>query len=367
MASNKLNILHIDTETSWRGGQQQVFYLHEALVNRDFNSVLACNISSELSKKCLLNKLPFIEVKMRGELDILASYKLVKYCKANKINIIQAHSAHALSIALFVKLFYSYVKLICVRRVDFHINKNLFSQLKYNNWRIDKLICISEFIKSVLIEDGIKEEKLYTIRSGTDIRKFSNVISDSELKDKLNIGSDDFVLGTVAAFAGHKDYPNLINAFKLIVEKRKKVKLCLVGEGPLKNNIEKFVHELDISENVIFCGFQKDVGQFLKLFDLFILASKKEGLGTSIIDALSVGLPIVAASSGGIPELITNNHNGILVEPKNPKELSDAVIKLMDDEEKRKALGKNALNTVEKFSIETTVNKNIELYSILIN
>lgn len=367
MAPGELKILHIDSERSWRGGQQQVFYLHEALIKQGYKSVLACNVSSELSKKCLEKSLPFLKVKMRGEWDIFASYKLANYCKKNNINILQAHSAHALSIALIAKLFYSQVKLIGVRRVDFHIKKNFFSQLKYNNTRIDKIVCISEFIKKILIEDGVEEEKLYTIRSGTDINKFSKAESSIELKRKLSIEEEDIVLGTVAAFAGHKDYPNLINAFKLISQQKQNVKLCLIGDGPLKKNIENMVNELKLNEDIIFCGFQEDVGQYLKMFDIFILSSKKEGLGTSLIDALSIGLPIVASESGGIPEIIDNGNNGILVEPKNSKRLAEAIINLIDDKEKRKGLSEKALKSVKQFSIETTVEKNIELYKYLLS
>ena len=102
------------------------------------------------------------------------------------------------------------------------------------------------------------------------------------------------------------------------------------------------------------------------LLDIFILASKKEGLGTSILDAQSVGLPIIATKAGGIPEIVIHNNNGVLVNPQNPQELAAAIINLIDDKEKRELLGRNAKESVKNFDISINFNKNIELIETLL-
>jgi len=367
MAAKKLNILHLDTEKYWRGGQQQVFYLHKLLVKKSIKSILVCNKSSELKKKCINEKLPYYEVNMRAEIDILSAYQIYKLCKKEKITIIHAHSAHALSIGLLIKLFSSSLILVGVRRVDFQIKKNLLSQIKYNSKKINKIVCISDFIKKVMIEDGIKEENLVTIRSGADIHKFDDVFPDNNLKDTLGISSNQIVLGTVAAFAGHKDYPNLLNAFRLVKDKIANVKLCVVGDGQLKPEMEQLAQDLQVDDHVIFTGFRENVGRYLKTFDIFVLASKKEGLGTSIIDALSVGLPVIATRTGGIIEVIENDVNGILVEPKNSDLLAETIIELIEDKEKRNRLSCEAIASAQNFSIENNVEKNISLYRDMMN
>jgi glycosyltransferase involved in cell wall biosynthesis len=364
--TRELNILHIDTEKYWRGGQQQVFYLHKYLVGKGINSLLISNKSSELSQYCKKETLPFYEINIVGELDIYAAYKISKYCKKNNIDIIHAHSAHALSIAIIAKHFYPFPKLIGVRRVDFPIRKNLFSRLKYNNSKICKIIAISDFIKKVLILDGIDENKIMTIRSGTDIHKYDKVSPDIHFRERYGIGENDIILGTVAAFAGHKDYPNLLNAFRLVKKEFVNTKLICAGDGPLFDEMKNLAIELSINKDVVFLGFRNDIGQLLKVFDIFILASKKEGLGTSLIDALAVGLPIVAARSGGIPELIEHNKNGILVEAKNHDQLAETLIELMKNKEKQELLSISAKESALRFSIEKTVEQNIELYKNLL-
>ncbi|MFZ1291948.1 MAG: glycosyltransferase family 4 protein [Melioribacteraceae bacterium] len=361
-----MKILHVDTEKYWRGGQQQVLYLHEGLIKRGIFSLLICNKSSELKNKCLKKKLPYIELNIFGELDIFAAKKISNICKRESIDILQSHSAHSQTICLISKIFYSKVKLIAVRRVDFPIRKNILSKIKYTNHNIDKIVCISDFIKQVMKNDGVDENKLLSIRSGTDIHKFDNISFDISLRDSLGINSNSFIIGTVAAFAGHKDYPNLLRAFKIVNEKYENVKLCVVGDGPNKNEIENYAKELDIFYKIIFVGFQNEIGKYLRMFDLFVLSSKKEGLGTSIIDAMSIGLPIIATNTGGIPELVKNNYNGILVKPKNSVALANAIIELIHNEELRKKIGTNAKVEVKNYSIENNINQYIKLYKELL-
>lgn len=366
MAAKQLNILHIDTEKYWRGGQQQVFYLHNSLIKKGIQSLLVCNESSELKTKCIEDNLPYFEQKMRNEIDIISAYKIAQLCKKEKINIIHAHSAHALSIGLLTKFFYSAAILIGVRRVDFPIKKNFFSQRKYNSSKIDKIVCISDFIKKVMVDDGIDEGKLFTIRSGTDIHKFDDIKPEPGFKGAIGIKSGQFIVGTVAAFAGHKDYPNLLKAFEIVKSHKGNINLCMIGDGPLFSEMKKLVKKMNIESDVIFTGFREDIGKFLKSFDIFVLASKKEGLGTSIIDALSVGLPIISTNTGGIPELISNNINGILVEPQNPDQLAEAILELYGDAEKRKFLSDGAIKSAGKFSINNTIQNNINLYQELL-
>ena len=361
-----MNILHIDTEKYWRGGQQQVLYLHQGLTKRNINSLLVCSKSSELKNRCEKNNLPYFEITVFGEIDLFAAYRISRVCKRNNIDIIQAHSAHAVTIGLLIKVFLPKLKLIAVRRVDFSVNKNFVSKFKYTNNKIDKIICISEFIKSVLIKDGINESKLITIRSGVDINKFDGAEVPQDFRENLGVLKDEILIGTVAALAGHKDFPNLLKAFSIVVSKHKNVKLCIVGDGPMRDEITNIINELGITERVLLLGYREDVGKYLKSLDIFVLASKKEGLGTSVIDALAVGLPVVATKAGGIPEIIKNDYNGILVETGNPQMLADGILELVMNHTSRKQFSSTAVSSVAKFSIKNTIDQNVFEYEKLL-
>ncbi|MBU1097256.1 MAG: glycosyltransferase family 4 protein [Bacteroidetes bacterium] len=362
MAAQTIKVLHIDTEYTWRGGQQQAIYLHEALSSEGIYSALVCQPHSELLLKCRSKNLKVIPVKMFNELDIFAAVKIARICKRENFNFLHCHSAHSLSIGILIKLFMRDIKLIGVRRVDFHIR----NKWKYNNKYVDKVVCISDKIKKVLIEDAILEEKLITIKSGIDINKFKDVIPNDKFRNEFNIDRNKLIVGTIAAFVGHKDYYNFVSAASIVCSKKDNVVFVAVGDGELLDEIKLRVHDYNLDERFIFTGYRTDIGEILKTFDVFVLASKKEGLGTSILDAQSTGLPVIATNTGGIPEIIEDGVTGIIVEPRHPEVLASAIIDLVEDDSKRNLIGLRGKESVSKFDIKITVAKNIELYNNLL-
>ncbi len=363
----KQKILHIDTDTQWRGGQQQAFYLYEGLTGMGYNSSFVCQPDSLLAKKILASGLDFIPMRIRGELDFIAGKKIAGICGKYGYNIVHLHDAHAMSTGIWASFFNRKLKLIGVRRVNYHIKKNFFSRYKYQSKRMTKIVAISQEIKRILTEDKIDPKKISLIKSGIDIKKYGNIKKSAFLIKKYNLPENAFVIGTVASLTADKDYPSLLQAAKKIICKHKNIYFFAVGgDGPEKDKIFKIRKELGLGERFIFTGFRTDVGNYLKNFDIFVLSSKTEGLGTSVMDAMAAGLPCVCCKSGGIPELIDDRIDGLLVEKQNPGLLAETILDLYDDEEYRKEIAFKALKKSPEFSIKKTIEKNIELYEKII-
>lgn len=362
-----IRVLHIDSEKGWRGGQQQAVYLIERMYNMGFATAMVSKPGSAMESYCRDNGLPFYPVSMHGELDFTAGYRIAGLCRKHGFNILHLHSAHALATGLWARMFYKKIRLIAVRRVDFPIKKNRFSRFKYTTSLLDKIVCISHGIKKVLLNDGIEDEMLVTIHSGVDLKKFDEVDVSDDFGKTVGVPDGHLIVGTVAAMADHKDYPNLLRAAAKIIENHDNVTFCAVGNGPEEEAVQSLAKELGLGSRFIFTGFRKDVGRFLKIFDIFVLASYLEGLGTSILDAQAVGLPVVACRTGGIPEIVYDGENGCLVPPRDSEALAYAISDLVDHPEKRKAYGEKALETVQSFSIEQTVEKNISLYKQILS
>jgi glycosyltransferase involved in cell wall biosynthesis len=356
------NILHLDSEFGWRGGQQQAVYLFEGLLKRDYKTKFVCQKNSKLSKYFISKKLPFLGIRMRGEIDIFAAFKIASLCKKENYTIIHAHSAHALSIGIIAKLFYPKTKIIGARRVDFHLKNNPFSRFKYRTKLVSKIVCISNGIKNVMLEDGISKNKLRVIHSGINIHKFDKIEKMPDFRKKYKIKENDIIIGTIAALVGHKDYPNLLKAAEIVLSKKNNVIFISLGDGKNEREIKNLATNLELKNKFLFLGYKSNVGEIIKNFDIFVMASKKEGLGTSILDAQSIGLPVIGTQTGGIPEAVHHNENGLLVPPRNHKELASAIIKLIDDEKLREEFSQNANESVKKFDIELTITKNIALY-----
>jgi len=367
MGSKEIRVLHIDSELKWGGGQQQALYLFEGMLNKGYYVAFVCRPKSELKKYFEKHKLPYFEFKMSSEIDFLSSYKIASFCKKNNINILYLHSAGAHAIGLMAKVFYSKLKIIVVRRVSNDIRKNYLSQLKYKSSLVNTFVCISNDIREVLLKNGVSKEKLKVIHDGIDLNKFTSLKPNSNLRKELKIPEDDIVIGTIAALEGAKDYPNLLNAAKIVTEKVDNVSFIAVGDGRDRSKIKELHAKLNLGKKFIFTGFQNDVGKYLLLFDVFVLASKKEGLGTSILDAQSLGLPVIATKTGGIPEVVKHNTNGILVNAQSPQELASAVIDLADNKEKREQLGRNGKESVKDFDINLNIKKHIDLTKSLLN
>ena len=362
---SSLRILHIDTEFGWRGGQQQVAYLVEGLRQKGYETAVVCQPGSELETYGRDHAWTCHAVRTHGELDFIAGYRVARLCRQKGYTILHLHAAHALALGVWAKIFRAGGKMVASRRVDFHIKKNWMSRFKYNNPFLDRIVCISDQIRNVLLADGIPARKLQTIHSGVNIDRFAKVTPPHDFRKQLGLPDGHILVGTMAAMADHKDYPNLLHAAKMVCQRAANISFCAVGSGPEEAGIHQLARELNLGNRFIFTGFRRDVGNFLKSYDIFVQASCLEGLGTSILDAQSVGLPVIATRTGGIPEVVKHEKTGILVPPRDSRSLADAVCNLANDAAKRRRLGAAARRSVAAFSIEKTVEQNIGMYEEL--
>jgi len=358
-----MKVLHLDTGIEWRGGQRQTLLLHEGLLEQGIESYLAGNDSGKLMKKCKKNCLPYT---YKGEINPVSIINLKKIIKHVKPDIVHSHDAHSLTPPLILKYAGFKYKLVHTRRVDFHIKNGMMSRWKYNNKNIDSLVAISEAVKNILIEDGIKipVEKIY---SGLD-RNSVVKLSDNKKKDlrrNLGINDSDFVIGSVGNFVPHKDFETLIRAFKLVYDEKKNVKLLLAGEGELLKDMKKLSEELNISSSVVFTGYVENVGELMNIMDLYAATSQEEGLNTSVIEAMMHGLPVVATKAGGLPELVKDDYNGYLCDVKDYKCISTKILCFISDMKKSEEFSVNVLSHSKIFGMESMIKNYLNLYKEL--
>ncbi|HAX61311.1 MAG TPA: hypothetical protein DCX95_01950 [Elusimicrobia bacterium] len=359
----QLTILHIDFEKTWRGGQQQLFWLVEGLEKKGHQNFVLCQPKSALSNKLQKN---VFNVKMLFEFDPVAIYETAKVVDKIIPDIVHLHSAHAHTIGLLASKIFR-IRRICLRhdnhkpkivssrRVDFHI-KSLW---KYKS--VDRIIAISDGVKRVLLNDGIDERKISVVHSGVDLSRFENVCGDY-LYDELKIDRNSNIVGIVASLAPHKDYRNFLRAAAIIKKKLPNTKFLIVGEGKLKSDLMQFANKLKISDSVIFTGFRRDVPQLLSIFDVFVLSSYLEGLCTSVIDAMSSGIPIVATNVGGVGELVDDGVNGFLVPPRNPEILAEKTVKILTDKNLQQKFSQNGKIKAKNFSKEKMIEGTEKVY-----
>jgi len=237
----------------------------------------------------------------------------------------------------------------------------------------DAYISVSEIVSQKYLEYGIgKKAKYFTIRSGIELNKFLNAREDMDIRQtsqELGINREDFVIGNVGRLVESKGHYFLFQAIKKILEIRnsRPVKLLLIGEGEDKEKLIKYAKELNLEKNVIFTGYRENVEELMVLMDIFVLTSLREGLSRVLVEAAAAGLPSIAFNIDGIPEIIKDNHNGFLVEPRNVIQLAEKISKYIDNKPLVLMHGRNGREFVKgKWSIEGMVKETEQIYNDLV-
>jgi glycosyltransferase involved in cell wall biosynthesis len=353
--SKTARILMINTESGWRGGENQVALLVNGL--HDFETITACQPDSPLAKRLAESGKRTEQIPMRGGFDFGAARALRRIIRSESIALVHAHTSHAHALGLLA-CWRTGVPLLVTRRVAFPV-RGLFSGWKYGK-RVRRFVAISDEIAKLLAQARVQPQRISVIRSGIDFRRFDGAQA-STARREFGLG-DAVVIGIVAQLTGEKDHTTLLRAFAQVARAEPKARLVIVGSGACEADLKRQAQALGL-DGVIFTGHRDDIANLLGAFDVFVLSSKHEGLGTSIMDAMYVGLPVVATRTGGIPELITPEHDGLLEPVGDAGALAKALTRLCRDESLRKRLGRKAGETARlRFSHDVMVDGYRKLY-----
>ncbi len=198
-------------------------------------------------------------------------------------------------------------------------------------------VAVSQDIRDIRIQSAdIPADKIMVIPPCVEIPEQS-----VEYHDKSSV-----MLGAVGRMVDAKDYPTLLRAFSRVVDSGMKAELVFLGDGPARSQLENMARELGIAGVVRFPGFQSNIDEWLRRFELVVFSSIREGIPVAMLEAMAAGVPMVATRVGGIPEVIRDGVNGLLVECGRPEDLANAIMRLAQDVNLRKALGREGRNTV---------------------
>jgi glycosyltransferase involved in cell wall biosynthesis len=361
-----MRVLHINTERTWRGGEQQTLYLARGQNDRGLPVTVACQPDSPMAHHAGKSGLDVVQIRMRGEADVAAAYKLARLIRKREFDVVHMHTSHAHTIGCLASALARRGVRVVTRRVDFRPIKNVFSNFKYR-WGVHKYVAISNAIKQVMTDDGIAADRIAVVHSGIDISRFDSVRARPELRSEFQPDSSQPVIGNVAHMADHKGQRYLIEAVPDVLREFPAAKFVIVGDGELRSDLEARAARLGIEDSVVFAGFRNDVPEILRVFDVFVMSSYLEGLCTSIMDAMATGIPVVASDAGGIPEIVQNEVNGLLVPARKPSTLAEAILRMLNNPKEAAKFARAGRRTVEeKFTVDTMVEGNIPVYDELL-
>jgi glycosyltransferase involved in cell wall biosynthesis len=228
------------------------------------------------------------------------------------------------------------------------------------------MVAVSERVRLKAIEEeGILPERVVVIQNGI-IPPPGAGFSDAErrsARERLGVPTDFLLALTVGRLAEQKGHAYLLRAVPLVLQRFSNIIFLLAGDGPLRPDLEGEARQLGIGDAVRFLGTRSDVPYLLRLADLFILPSVSEGMPVALLEAMMVGLPVIASQVEGVDEIVQDGQNGLTVPLADPKALSQAILRLALDAEMRQRLGAQAKSSVEsRFTLEAMCDRYLELF-----
>ena len=333
-------IVHVASGREWRGGQRQVWLLARELGRSGLDQVVVTGRNSDLAYRLTSSGVRVRPARWHAGLDPRVIGPTLLELRGRPA-LLHAHDAHALTLAGICSTLTG-TPLIVTRRVDFHLSRRGY-------WgKAAKVIAISRAIAEVLASDGVARERITVVHSGIDLEGTRRT-TKLGIRDRLGLPSDARIASNVAALVGHKDHGTLVKAAKLLEPRFPDLHWVIAGEGKLRGDLERQIQERGVGKSVHLLGHIEDPARLILDSDLFVMSSQEEGLGSSVLEAMALGIPIASTTAGGLPELLGNGA-GLLVPVRDPDALAGAVAQILEDGELGKRLAGRASTEVLRFT-----------------
>jgi glycosyltransferase involved in cell wall biosynthesis len=351
--SRALRILHLDSERGWSGGQTQVYLLLGHLIRRGYANTVVSPQGGALLERCRSDGLQTYGVRMRHYADALSVVRLAWIFRRHSPDVIHMHSSTAHFLGVFARrLALSPAAAVFTRRMDYRLRRAPLMRLPYLHLT-DRVVAISQGVRRALVDSGVPDRHIEVIRSSVDVDHFRPVHGMRAERGPLGISEAAPLLGVVAGLIPRKGHRYLFEAMPRILKGLPDAVLLVVGEGPLRGDLERLAMTLGISKSVRFAGRIEDVRFALACLDVLVLPSVAEGLGVSLLEGLAMGLPLVGSSVGGIPDVVRDDVTGYLVPPREPAALAGRILTILADPGLRLRMGKAGRRLAEaEFSRE---------------
>jgi glycosyltransferase involved in cell wall biosynthesis len=356
-AARALRVLMVDSERTWRGGQGQVALLMRGLVEAGQEVTLAAPERGALFERS--NTLAITRVPWRGTSSLPSIVELRTIIGHGNFDIVHSHSSRAHGAVAAVRALTRAWHVVS-RRVDFAVGRGPWGRWKYHHGA-DAYIAISQGVREVLVRGGVAPGMITVVESGIDLEKFNRVRDPEYLRTEFGLEPGVPVLVNVAALAPHKAQSVLLASLGQLRSTRE-FRCFIVGEGELRGELEAQCRSLSLADRVTFTGFRNDALEFIRLADIFVMSSRLEGLGTSIMDAQALGAPVVATRTGGIPEIVEDGVTGLLAPPDDAPALARALERMLDDAALRERCRTRAQAQSVRYDYHRTVYKTLDVY-----
>ena len=311
--------------------------------------------------------------------DPVSIRKLVEEIRRVRPHILHTHTAKAGAVGRVAALLAGDARPpVIVHTFHGHVLRGYFDPVRTQFFReteralarhTTRLIAVGPEVRDDLVELGVAPpEKFTVIRLGIDLG--TRVLADerrAELRRLFGVPEDRFVIGWLGRMTAIKRVQDVIASFAALRRRGVEATLCLVGDGPDREPAERLAHELGVMRDVLFVGYQRDVAPYYEFLDTLVLTSANEGTPVVAIEALAAGKPVVSTRVGGVPDVVEDGEDGLLVEPQDVEGLAEALERLAADRDLRARFGEHGRKrVVPRYRVERLVDDTDALYRELL-
>jgi L-malate glycosyltransferase len=355
--------LIVDLGRDYRGGQHQALLLLHGLRERGHPAEMIAVRDSPLASRAMeIGASVYVADPKRRRLT--AALQIRKLAREHRFDLVHANEPHALSSAWLARA-HRAVPIVVSRRIALPLSRSLFSLARYR--AAARVVAVSHFVEQSVIQSGLRADRVSVIHDGVPIPPEISQAQRENARNQLGIAPEIPCIGNVAAFVPEKGHALLLDAFAKLRAQFPECILLLRGDGPELAILHSLAQKLHVAGSVKFLPPSIDLETMFAAMDIFAFPSHEEPLGSALLAAMAHGLPVAAIARGGIPEVVEEEKNGLLVEDLNPNAFSTALERLVAHPDEAIRLGNAARKTaMTRFSANRMVQETIRLYEQLV-
>jgi glycosyltransferase involved in cell wall biosynthesis len=387
--SDPIKVLRVIARLNMGGPALHVAYLTAGLTDRGYDTTLvAGSLARGEDSMAFVAESLGIDIVKISELhrevaparDVIAALRLAQLIRRERPHILHTHTAKAGAVGRIAAVLAADARPpVIVHTFHGHVLRGYFDPIRAEAFRhVERtlaristaLVAVSPQVRDDLVALGVAPAKKFTVvRLGVELERRVGPEADGRVETRrlLGIPEDAFTVGWIGRMTGVKRTDDVLLAFQQLRSSGVDARLCMVGDGPDRNELERRAHELGVMRDTVFLGYQENVGPLYAAFDTFVLPSSNEGTPVTSIEALAAGRPVVATRVGGVPDVVRDGEDGFLVEPGSIDGLANRLAELASDPKLRARMGKAARSRVlPRYSVGRLVDDVDRLYRSLL-
>ncbi len=363
----KMKILQVYPKADYfTGAAIQLRELARGLSDRGHHVVVATRPSAIWAEKCRAAGIPHVPLPMRHALDLGSAWALARLIRTERIQVVHCQKGKARTLALLAGLLVKIPVLVLNRGVSFPLDR--WNRLGYTTSRVTAVVAVCESIKRGLVAAGVPPEKIEVIYSGTDLGRFHPAVDGGRIRAELGLEPGHALIAQVGirSWRGNDD---VLDAMTRVRAAAPHARLLFVGAPPPRiATLREKARRRGLDSVVSVFGHREDIPEILAASDLVVDASYAGlGLTGSLREALAVETPVIGTNLEGIPELIADGETGLLVPPRNPEALAQAILRMLENPTRAKAMARAGRKRVEdRFSMAIKIRRTEALYERLL-